>query len=153
MAFVTRTVPKTIITINRGALVATGNGNCVLSDQGLTDVMIVASHAHRFYVQEQVDELSLSSEIVVTILLEPLGRNTAPAIALAALASEADEVLWVMPADHVLEIDDLSQRLATAQQLAMQQYLVTFGIMPKHPETGYGYIEQGPGLDGIQEGV
>lgn len=116
---------------------------------GVTQVMVVASHAHRFYVKEQLAELSLDSSVVITILLEPIGRNTAPAIALAAMSCEPNDVLWVMPADHVLEINNLADRLATAQQLAIEGHLVTFGIAPKHAETGYGYIQQGAQFEGV----
>lgn len=106
-----------------------------------SSIMVVASHAHRFYVREQIDELSITT--AVQIILEPMGRNTAPAIALAAMLSDANESLWVMPADHVLLDTALMQRLAQAECLAAQAYLVTFGIQPQYPETGYGYIERG----------
>ena len=85
---------------------------CAMGVQGVT---IVASHAHRFYVREQLDELRLPQGISVKICLEPQGKNTA-AIALAALESDPDDCLWVMPADHVLEDAQLKQRCALAEQ-------------------------------------
>ena len=81
------------------------------------------------------------------IICEPSGRNTAPAILLAALNvlnTERDAVLCVLPADHVIaEIDRFHDRLKAAIRLADQGYIVTFGITPHYPETGYGYVEGG----------
>jgi mannose-1-phosphate guanylyltransferase/mannose-6-phosphate isomerase len=86
-------------------------------------------------------------------LLEPVGRNTAPAIALAALAARAqfgdDVVLLVLPADHLVrDLVAFASAVERAQALAGQGYLVTFGIRPSHPETGFGYIHAGPAIAG-----
>ena len=115
---------------------------------GVSELLIVASHAHRFYIAEHVAELDLPSTIKLQILLEPLGKNTAGAIGLAASLCQADDVLWVMPADHLLELKPLQQVLSSAQQLAEKEHLVTFGIEPRYPETGYGYIRQGDAIAG-----
>src|SRR5690606_34436137 len=81
------------------------------------------------------------------ILLEPAGRNTAPAIALAALqavVNDEDPVLLVLAADHLIQdVDAFHAVVRTALPLAGSGQLVTFGIVPSHPETGYGYIEKG----------
>jgi mannose-1-phosphate guanylyltransferase len=75
-------------------------------------------------------------------ILEPIGRNTAPAIAIAALAVRADEIMLVVPSDHLIEKQsDYEQTVKKAMTLAQMDQLVTFGIQPHYPETGYGYIE------------
>ena len=81
-----------------------------------------------------------------TFLLEPIGRDTAPAIALAALQAAAthgpDAILLIMPADHLIEDEAaFAQAVAKARKLAQENRIVTFGIIPDHPETGFGYIE------------
>ncbi|MEM9301573.1 MAG: mannose-1-phosphate guanylyltransferase/mannose-6-phosphate isomerase [Pseudomonadota bacterium] len=91
-------------------------------------------------------------ELAMHYVLEPLGRNTAPAIAAAAhLATEvhgAATVMLVMPADHLIEdIDAFETAVLKATKLAAQGHLVTFGIAPEHPETGYGYIRRGEAID------
>jgi mannose-1-phosphate guanylyltransferase/mannose-1-phosphate guanylyltransferase/mannose-6-phosphate isomerase len=84
-----------------------------------------------------------------SIILEPIGRNTAPAVALAALAAKSpDEVLLVLAADHVInDVQAFHQAIESACQLAESDALVTFGIVPSGPETGYGYIRRGTGID------
>ena len=106
--------------------------------------LIVANEEHRFLVAEQVRQVNQSFE---KIILEPIGRNTAPALTLAALAAiknEADPILLVMPADHLVKKVDAFQKVLTqGAQLADSGNLVTFGIVPNTPETGYGYIKKG----------
>jgi len=121
------------------ALRLAGKENCT----GHT--MVICNEAHRFLVAEQLRELDISAQIV----LEPEGRNTAPAAALAAiiaLRDAADEndppMLLIMPADHV--IDDrqaFMEALLVGEDAAAQGNLVTFGVVPTHAHTGYGYIE------------
>ena len=85
------------------------------------------------------------------ILLEPEGRNTAPAAAVAALlAKETDPniIMLILPADHAIkEMSNFQLAIQKAETLASQGYLVTFGIEPESPETGYGYIEKGNAID------
>lgn len=103
--------------------------------------IVVCNEEHRFMVGEQLQELRLSG---ATIILEPEGRNTAPAIALAALQAKPDSVLLVMPADHVIQnIDAFQRAISHALPIAERGKLVTFGIVPDSPETGYGYIKGG----------
>ena len=107
----------------------------------------VCSEDHRFLVGEQLQAIGVASG---GILLEPIARNTAPAIALAALhlaATDADATMLVLPADHLIE-DEASFRAAVdaAASLAEQGWLVTFGIQPDYAETGYGYIARGEAL-------
>ena len=107
----------------------------------------VCSEDHRFMVGEQLQAVGVASG---GILLEPAARNTAPAIALAALhvlAKDADATMLVLPADHLIE-DESAFRAAveSAMVLADDGWLVTFGIRPDYAETGYGYILRGEAL-------
>ena len=105
------------------------------------DMIVVANEDHRFLVAEQLHQLNQKADII----LEPAGKNTAPAIALAALAAikkHPDAIIAVLPADHRIEKTKVfKQALKTAIAAAQQGQLVTFGIVPAHPETGYGYIK------------
>ena len=108
--------------------------------------IVVCNEAHRFTVAEQLRALSADPS---AILLEPAGRNTAPAVALAALKAQdldADAILVVAPADHVIrDARGFQQAADIAAQLAQGGKLVTFGIVAHVPETGYGYIRRGEG--------
>ncbi|MEC4747762.1 mannose-1-phosphate guanylyltransferase/mannose-6-phosphate isomerase [Methylomicrobium sp. Wu6] len=107
----------------------------------LSSPIAVCNEAHRFMVAEQLREIDVKPG---AIILEPFGRNTAPAIALAALSTHPDEVLLVLPSDHViLQVSVFQDAVKQAERLALQNFLVTFGIVPTHPETGYGYIKRG----------
>lgn len=102
--------------------------------------IIVCNHEHRFLVAEQCRAIGIDWR---SIILEPEGRNTAPAIALAALdcGTTQDAQLLVLPSDHLIEDDAAFGAAVTLAQAAAQEgALVTFGIRPSHPETGYGYI-------------
>jgi len=107
--------------------------------------LVVANEEHRFVAAEQLQQLGVQPQ---AILLEPVGRNTAPAIAIAALEAtlEGDPVLLVLPSDHVIA-DEAAFRVAVLSALPAAQdgKLVTFGIVPTGPETGYGYIKALPG--------
>ena len=114
--------------------------------------IIVCNDAHRFLVAEQMRQISQEPRAIV---LEPCGRNTAPAIALAALAAlkgsdNADPVLLVLPADHVIrDVPAFQQAALAAQAAAEEGRLVTFGVVPHAPETGYGYIKRGAPLGSV----
>ena len=105
---------------------------------------LICNEQHRFLAAEQMRLLGMEQ---ANILLEPVGRNTAPAIALAALqaCSEAeDPILLVLAADHLIkDVQAFQASIKIALPLAEAGKLVTFGIVPTHPETGYGYIEKG----------
>jgi mannose-1-phosphate guanylyltransferase/mannose-6-phosphate isomerase len=111
---------------------------------GLLDSIIVCNEAHRFLVAEQ---LRLLDRRPAAIILEPEGRNTAPALCLAALAAIGggqDPVLLVMPADHnIRDEQGFRQVAADGYVLAQEGAVITFGVVPDKPETGYGYIRQG----------
>ena len=112
-----------------------------------TSPIIVCNEEHRFLVAEQVRQLGLTSP---TIILEPEGKNTAPAIALAALAAGASDPeanLLVLPADHYVgKPAALIDAIEKAASASSQGKLVTFGLVPSRPETGYGYIKRGEAL-------
>ncbi|WP_103035914.1 mannose-1-phosphate guanylyltransferase/mannose-6-phosphate isomerase [Castellaniella caeni] len=106
--------------------------------------IVICNEQHRFLAAEQLRQIGQAD---ATILLEPVGRNTAPAIALAALRATAqgdDPLLLALAADHVItDISAFHQAIMQARSLAVAGRLVTFGIVPDRAETGYGYIERG----------
>ena len=103
--------------------------------------VVVCNEAHRFLVAEQLRQQGTAPR---AIILEPVGRNTAPAIALAAAAVPPDALLLVLPADHVIaDVAAFQAAVAAALPVAAAGQLVTFGIVPTAPETGYGYIRRG----------
>jgi mannose-1-phosphate guanylyltransferase/mannose-6-phosphate isomerase len=108
------------------------------------DPLIVCNESHRFLVAEQMRQAGCRS---ATIILEPCGRNTAPAVAIAALQAQAagdDPLLLVLPADHLIQrVDLFQQAIIAGVELAGQGRLITFGVVPDKPETGYGYIKAG----------
>ena len=114
-------------------------------DHIANEVLIVCNEAHRFLVAEQMLEI----EVPARIVLEPEGRNTAPAVALAAMLALKDReagadapLLLIMPADHVIK-DGAAfiAAIGIAEESARQGRLVTFGVVPTHANTGYGYLE------------
>ncbi len=111
-------------------------------DTKATGSIIVCNEAHRFIVTEQLAQIDIEAE---SILLEPFGRNTSPAVALTAmmlLEQGRDETLVVLPADHFIQDKTrFHQALAVAEQVAEQGKLVLFGIKADKPETGFGYIK------------
>ena len=123
---------------------------------GLPDLagpVVVCNESHRFMVAEQLRESGADAQ---AIILEPVGRNTAPAVAVAALVAiekaraagkaDADPVLLVLPADHVIRHVEAFQRAVVAGRAAAEAgKLVTFGVVPDRPETGYGYIRRAQG--------
>jgi mannose-1-phosphate guanylyltransferase/mannose-6-phosphate isomerase len=126
-----------------------------LSGLGAATPVVVCNDAHRFLVAEQLRQLRVEPRAVV---LEPFGRNTAPAIALAALAAlkmssaeqgADDPELLVLPADHVIrDVVAFQKAVRVALPAVQRGKLVTFGIVPSAPETGYGYIQRGAEGDG-----
>jgi len=116
---------------------------------GLAPPIVICNENHRFMVAEQLRELGTAPQAIV---LEPQGRNTAPAAAIAALlvsgGADADPVLLVLPADHVItDVPAFQAAVAVGRVAAESGSLVTFGVVPDRAETGYGYIRRdaGPG--------
>ena len=124
-----------------------------------TAPIVVCNEAHRFLVAEQLRQMKIEPKAMV---LEPVGRNTAPAIAVAAMAalraaandSVADPILLVLPADHVIRnVAVFQQAVRTALPIVEQGRLATFGIVPTQAETAYGYIQRGPTEPAADAGV
>lgn len=118
---------------------------------GITDIadpIIVCNEEHRFTIAEQMREKGVNPS---AIILEPFGKNTAPAVAISALQAQKidkDPVLLVLPADHVIGNNEaFHSAVEKGYQAAQNDKLVTFGIIPNAPETGYGYIKAGSKLE------
>tara|TARA_B100000787_G_C16197929_1_gene302339 strand:+ start:170 stop:1546 length:1377 start_codon:yes stop_codon:yes gene_type:complete len=111
-----------------------------LSGLDIQASITICNEEHRFFVAEQLREI----DKLGSIILEPVGRNTAPAIALAALTAKDDPLLLVLAADHVIQ-DEAAFREAVIRAIPLAEAgkLVTFGIVPTQPHTGYGYIKRG----------
>lgn len=125
--------------------------NTVMRLNGVENSMapvVVCNKEHRFMTAEQLRQIDIEP---LSILLEPVGRNTAPAIAVAALNAmehHPDPTLLVLPADHAIEDKEAFQNaVRTGETYARKDKLITFGIIPDTPETGYGYIKKGSELD------
>ncbi len=112
-----------------------------LSGLPVSEPITICNEEHRFFVAEQLREIDSLGRII----LEPFARNTAPAIALAAFEEKTDDpLLLVLAADHIIMDDEaFTSAVLAAVPLAQAGQLVTFGIVPSHPHTGYGYIEGG----------
>ena len=112
-----------------------------------TAPLVVCNEEHRFMVAEQLRQVDIKAS---ALILEPQGRNTAPAVALAALqalASDPEALLLVLPADHLIQdVNAFAAAVSQAVPLAEAGRLMTFGVVPSSPETGYGYIKCGPTL-------
>ena len=120
--------------------------------EGIEDIsepLVVCNADHRFLVAEQLRELGRSNG---SILLEPIGRNTAPAVAMAAflaLQKNKEAILLVLPSDHLIKNNEnFHAAVNEAVKLARRNFLITFGIVPGTPETGYGYINRGEIIKG-----
>lgn len=116
--------------------------------------IVVCNSEHRFMAAEQLRQAGVER---TRVILEPVGRNTAPALTLAALEATredgADSVLLVMPADHVIrDLDGFQKAVGVALAAAHDGAMVTFGVVPESPQTGYGYIRTGPPMaEGVLE--
>jgi mannose-1-phosphate guanylyltransferase/mannose-6-phosphate isomerase len=119
--------------------------------ENLAAPILVCNESHRFMVAEQMQSVGVQP---LAIVLEPVGRNTAPAVAVAAMLAlerkdklnDADPVLLVLPADHVIaDTDAFREAVRLGVPAAQGGKLVTFGVVPARPETGYGYIQRGAG--------
>ena len=121
--------------------------------EGLKDTqapVVVGNHAHHQLVIDQLAEVGVQP---AAMLLEPIGRNTAPAAAVAAIAAArdgADPILLVLPADHMIgDLERFHEAIEIGRSAAEEGNLVTFGIVPEGPHTGYGYIHKGDSLAGL----
>ncbi|MDP6565284.1 MAG: mannose-1-phosphate guanylyltransferase/mannose-6-phosphate isomerase [Alphaproteobacteria bacterium] len=117
-----------------------------------TRPIMICNDEHRFIIAEQMRAMAVEPAAIV---LEPVGRNTAPAAAVGALlavARDPDALILVLPSDHrIADVDVFLDAVDKAAAAADRELLVTFGITPTHPETGYGYIKRGAKVDGIAD--
>ncbi|MCF6345194.1 MAG: mannose-1-phosphate guanylyltransferase/mannose-6-phosphate isomerase [Thiomicrorhabdus sp.] len=113
----------------------------VLRNQPFCDQFLIVSNQEQYFLA--LDQMqALQNNIDSQFILEPVGRNTAPAIALACMAVDSNAIIFVTPSDHLIKDQAAYEAaVAHAKQLAEQDKLVTFGIQPTYPETGFGYIE------------
>ena len=120
----------------------------VSQNKNIDDPIIICNEEHRFIVAEQLRNIGINYK---SILLEPVGRNTAPAITLASIKAcehENDPILFIMPSDHLIkDIEQFNMVLDAALRYCELGKIITFGIIPNKPETGYGYIEAEKMLD------
>ena len=109
--------------------------------------LIVCGESHYPLIARQLDDIGLRN---YAALLEPMGRSTAPAAAAAALAVDEDDLMLILPADHLIEdTGAFVEAIRSAADAARADWLVTFGVVPDRPETGYGYIERGEPIEGL----
>jgi mannose-1-phosphate guanylyltransferase / mannose-6-phosphate isomerase len=108
---------------------------------GSVSPIVVAGRDHLAHVRAAAEQEAVDPGMVV---LEPEGRNTAPAVAAAALLADPEDILLILPSDHlIVDADAFRRRAAEAAGLAGEGWVVTFGVVPTRPDTGYGYIELG----------
>ena len=141
------TYPKQFVDMGDGATLFKSTVQRARRTPGCAEPVIVCNESHRFYVTAELYACGVHGKI----LLEPAPRNTAPAIALAACALQddgADPLMLVLPSDHIIGDESVFfEGVRRAAALADKGFIVTFGIAPTGPETGFGYIEQGESLE------
>lgn len=139
--------PKQLLKITGSKTLIQGTLDRLLPIVPVEKCFVVTNEQHAFQTCRQLSEYGFSP---ANLIAEPVGRNTAPAIALAARLFEdsPEEIMAVFPADHVIQTPQLFQQaLKVAEDMASQGRLATLGIKPGRPETGYGYIQQGEALN------
>ncbi|MDG3442636.1 mannose-1-phosphate guanylyltransferase/mannose-6-phosphate isomerase [Nitrospirillum amazonense] len=145
--------PKQLQTIYGSKSLIQDTARRVSETSRFASPLIICNEDHRFIIAEQFRDIAIQP---AAIILEPVGRNTTPAAAVAALVAcdaNPDAILLLLPADHAI-LDQLAFQAAVtnAHRLAAQGNLVTFGIKPQYPETGYGYIQRGAPIEGASDG-
>ena len=141
--------PKQLLALTAGETMLQLTARRTSGDARFGRAIVVANAAHADMVEEQLGSVGEDAQ---ALILEPVGRNTAPAIALAAIAAGGgSDVLLVMPSDHVIsDVPAFHAAIHAALPLVEQGWMVTFGISPDSPETGYGWIKVG---EALAEGV
>ena len=152
LAFIQRKFPKQFISIKKEDKFSLLQNTIkrISTLKNIKKLILVCNEEHRFIVAEQMRELNIEDFI---ILLEPFGRNTAPAITLAALKSielEEDPTLLVLSSDHEIKNIEKFLKVVDIGFKFAENKLVTFGVVPKSPEIGYGYINQKNHLDSLE---
>ncbi len=141
-------LPKQFIKLNGGKSLLCQTVERLAAVVPLRDIFVITNEDYRFHVQ--ADLRSVSPAIEDNVILEPVGRNTAPAIALVMkyclekLKCRKDEVIFICPSDHIIQpAEKFAKYALQAETAAKAGAIVTFGIKPSRPETGYGYIKKG----------
>ena len=136
--------PKQLLSLTAAETMLQLTARRVPASEGFAAPLVVANAAHADMIEQQLEKAGVPESLLI---LEPKGRNTAPAIAAAALALPRDAIMLVMPSDHVVQdVAAFRAAIAAAKPLVEQGWLATFGITPDGPETGYGYIKRGEEL-------
>jgi len=141
-------LPKQFMKLEGGRSLLGWTIERLLSVCSAGDIFVITNEDYKFHVKEELR--SVSRDLEENIILEPCGRNTAPAIALTIkyclekLKCRKDETILICPSDHMIKpVEKFAQYAAQADELARKGFLVTFGVIPDKPETGYGYIKKG----------
>jgi mannose-1-phosphate guanylyltransferase / mannose-6-phosphate isomerase len=144
--------PKQLLALFGGDSLLQQTVRRVAEDERYAAPVLVANEEHRFIIAEQLREIGVVPQ---ALLLEPIGRNTAPAACVAALAliaTEPDPLMLVMASDHAIgDVDAFGAAVGRAAQAARAGALVSLGVAPERPETGYGYIRRGSALEGLEQ--
>jgi len=136
--------PKQLLSLTADETMLQLTAGRVPPRDGFAAPVVVANAAHADMIEAQLDKAGIAD---ARLILEPIGRNTAPAIAAAALTLDRDAIMLVMPSDHVIQdVAAFRAAIKAATPLVEQGWLATFGITPDGPETGYGYIKRGEAL-------
>ncbi len=146
-----RDFPKQFLKINSDLSLLQQTAERTLKILSWDDIVVMTNKEYRFHVRSDMDSLpSAGSSAFANIILEPAARNTAPAIALGLaycrdrLGSSNEEVIFVCPSDHIIRSDErFAEYVRRSARIAQEGYIVTFGVTPYRPETGYGYIKKG----------
>ena len=159
-----RNYPKQFLKINSDLSLLQQTAERALKILSWNDIVVMTNKEYRFHVKSDMSSLpSAGGAVFANTILEPSARNTAPAIALGIayccdrLGAGANEVIFVCPSDHVIRPDErFAEYIRCAGRIAQEGYIVTFGVTPDRPETGYGYIKKGrrnslPGCDDFFE--
>jgi mannose-1-phosphate guanylyltransferase/mannose-6-phosphate isomerase len=142
--------PKQLLALTSGRTLLQETAERNRADIGFDAPLLVCNEEHRFLIQEQLREIGMDPQ---QIMLEPVGRNTGPAItaaAIALMAKDPEAIMLVQPADHRIgSAEQYHDAIRAGLPAAMAGNMVTFGIAPNRPETGYGYIKSGGAIDAI----
>jgi mannose-1-phosphate guanylyltransferase/mannose-6-phosphate isomerase len=140
--------PKQFLKLNGNSSLLQQTVERLLKVVSQDDLLVITNEEHRFFVKSDLESLLLDTE---HIILEPLSKNTAPAIALGVkyciekVGCDEKEVLFISPSDHLIRpVDKFVESIKVSEQLAKEGFIVTFGIKPTRAETGYGYIKINP---------
>lgn len=142
--------PKQFLKLNTKSSLLQETAERLLRVFSPDDIIVMTNKEYKFHVLSDLNSISNDQQLspVHNIILEPVGRNTAPAIALGMkycmekLGCKEDEVLFISPADHIIKpAERFAEYLKLSEEIAQKGYIVTFGIKPTRPETGYGYIK------------